>query len=276
MILPLWSCGEKYDGNRVNYDSTNYSFTIDDGLELDYEPYEDENGNVNSYEFKGKLFEELTVQGGYIHQLTAIATEKDNAESLKKDDDVQDVSWEEIKDASYPCAALHYKDPSYDEDEGQWVSEYLMTYQSRSFTVSARYKDKNKKAARAEMERIVKSASYTSDFMLPTNEQDYTCQLFNFHYGPQWMIERDRGEDLANSVMGDIKCCYAETDDPDAAVGECLPVAGFCQPGPGCLCSLILKIKGNQPPWIHLCQAQRVVSAAAGRVDDDGILADVG
>ena len=215
-MLPLWSCGEKYNGNRVTYDSTNYSFTIDDGLKLDYEPYEDENGNVDSYEFKGKLFEELTVQGGYIHQLTAVATEKENASTLEEDNEsVENASWEKIKDAPYECAALHYKNTSYSEDEGQWISEYLMTYQSRSFTVSARYKDKNKKAARAEMERIVKSASYTSDFMLPTNEQDYTCQLFNFHYGPQWMIERDRGEDLANDVMVDLNFCYAETDDPD-------------------------------------------------------------
>lgn len=216
MLLPLGSCGEKYNGNRVNYDSTNYSFTIDDGLELDYEPYEDENGNVDSYEFKGKLFEELTVQGGYIHQLTAIATEKENASTLEENNEsVEDASWEEIKDAPYECAALHYKNTSYSEDEGQWISEYLMTYQSRSFTVSARYKDKNKKAARAEMERIVKSAKYTSDFMLPTTEQDYTCQLFNFHYGPQWMIERDGGEDLANDVMVDLNFCIAETDDPD-------------------------------------------------------------
>ena len=215
MMLPLWSCGGKYTGERVTYDSAAYSFTVDDGLKIDGEPYEYENEAATSYSFTGKLFKELEINSGQVHQLTAVSTEKDNAESLKKNDDAQDVSWEEIKDASYPCAALHYKDPSYDEDEGQWVSEYLITCQATAFTVSARYTDKNKKAARAELERIVKSASYTSDFMLPTNEQDYTCQLFNFHYGPQWMIERDRGEDLANSVMVDIKFCIAETDDPD-------------------------------------------------------------
>ncbi|MBQ8960320.1 MAG: hypothetical protein IJ071_03770 [Ruminococcus sp.] len=215
MVLPLGGCADKYSGDRVAYDSTNYSFTVDDGIKVDGEPYKDENGAVGTYNFDGKLFAELSVQGEYIHQLTAIATEKDNASSFKDDEKVRDVSWEEIKGAPYECAALHYKNTGYDEDEGQWVSEYLMTYQSRAFTVSARYKDKNKKAARAELERIVKSAKYTSDFRLPTTEQDYTCQLFNFHYGPQWMIERDREEDLANDSMVDIKFCYAQTDDPD-------------------------------------------------------------
>lgn len=223
MLLPLGSCGDKYTGERVTYDSAAYSFTVDDGLKIDGEPYEYENEDATSYSFTGKLFKELGINSGQVHQLTAVPTEKENAESMQEDETLEDVSWEEIKGTPYECAASHYRATDVDEDEGQWFSEYLMTYQSRAFTISARYTDKNKKAARAEMERIVKSASYTSDFMLPTTEQDYTCQLFNFHYGPQWMIERDRGEDLANSVMVDIKFCIAETDDPDQFL---FPTAG--------------------------------------------------
>ena len=215
MLLPLGSCGEKYTGERVTYDSAAYSFTVDEGLKIDGEPYEYENEDTTSYSFTGKLFKELGINSGQVHQLTAVPTEKENAESMQKDETLKDVSWEEIKGTPYECAASHYRATDVDEDEGQWFSEYLITYQSRAFTISARYTDKNKKAARAEIERIMKSVSYTSDFMLPTNEQDYTCQLFNFHYGPQWMIERDRGEDLANDVMVDLKFCIAETDDPD-------------------------------------------------------------
>ena len=194
---------------RKGYQTAYYSFDADEGLTVSEKIERD--GGVKEYSFKGGKFIELTIQGAYVDQLTPIASVKYNAEDFEERDTVKDFEWKVIEDAPYECAAYFFTDT---RDKEVRVCNYTMSFQSVRFTVEASCSPSDADEVTAEIEKIIRSARYISDKMLPTEPQDYDTPYLTLHYDPKWGIANEQKEDLANGTLVNTKFCYAQTDDP--------------------------------------------------------------
>jgi len=213
LLLSAAGCKDKYEGERISYDTVNFRFTVDDNITVD-ESVECGDG-IGEYDFVGGDFISLNVEGYVVNELKAKANAEYTADYLKESDSVENIKTEVIKDAPYECAAVHYTDNDFEKSEGRGISEYYMTYQSRSFKLEAHYDTDDKKAATAELERIMLSAEYISDYFLPTEPQTYTTDYFSVNYEPKWKACNIKEEDITTDVAASVNFCYAETDDPD-------------------------------------------------------------
>lgn len=194
---------------RKGYQTPFYSFDADEDLTVSEKIERD--GGVEEYSFKGGKFIELTIQGAYVDQLTPIASVKYNAEDFEERDTVKDFEWKVIEDAPYECAAYFFTDT---RDKEVRVCNYTMSFQSVRFTVTASCSPSDADEVTAEIEKIIRSARYISDKMLPTEPQDYDTPYLTLHYDPKWGIANEQKEDLANGTLVNTKFCYAQTDDP--------------------------------------------------------------
>ncbi len=169
----------------TDYQSNYYSFSLNDDLTpVNYE-LDDE------LSFEGGIFSSITVTDSISHCTAKCTAEmrKDSYEIMP--DLFQNIETEDISGFPYDVSAVHY---DYDKN-GSGCSEYFINAEDRILKVTGRYNKRKRSQAKAILEEIISTVTYTSDYKLPDTPQTIESDYFTVDYSPVWAGEYNADAD---------------------------------------------------------------------------------
>jgi len=211
IITPVLS-GCTLFGKRKEYKTAAYSFTVPNSLKMDDTETEDD-GSITCYNFSGGDFKSLSVYDttGFSPRVSTVQLEYNVAQHLKSVSYIN-LEYDEIKLGDLNCYTFSYTDPSRDKDKGKCRITYEIINENISLTAAAYYDSKDEKSVKKELEKIMKSAEYISDYRVPTEIQNYECEYFKIDYDPKWNISYNK-ESFTDREPVSVKFSYRFADD---------------------------------------------------------------
>lgn len=187
---PISSSAEYKTGTFTTYQLTNFSFTISDDF-ADKHDTDSRDKVPGAMTFDNELFDHITIDGyESLYEDTACYGELQSAhlESLG----FTDVSYELIDLDGFQASVIDHIDKWNGEDK-IW-STYTAICEGRKFSVFAIYSIENKDKAAPMLNDIIHSAVYTSDYRLPTEQQEYETEAYSISFGPEWVRNSYKSE----------------------------------------------------------------------------------
>lgn len=188
IITPVLS-GCTLFGKRKEYKTAAYSFTVSKSVKMEDTETSDD-GSITCYNFSGGNFCSLSVYDttGFSPRVSTVQLEYNVAQHLKSVSYIN-LEYDEIKLGDLNCYTFSYTDPSRDKDKGKCRITYEIINENISLAADAYYDRKNKNSVKKELEKIMKSAEYISDYKVPTETQTYECEYFKVNYDPKWIAD---------------------------------------------------------------------------------------
>lgn len=211
IIMPVLS-GCSFLGMRKEYKTAAYSFTVSKSVKMEDTETSDD-GSITCYNFSGGDFCSLSVYDttGFSPRVSTVQLEYNVAQHLKSASYIN-LEYDEIKLGDLNCYTFSYTDPSRDKDKGKCRITYEIINENISLTAAAYYDSKDEKSVKKELEKIMKSAEYISDYRVPTETQTYECEYFKVNYDPKWMISYNE-ESFTDRKPVEVRFNYRFADD---------------------------------------------------------------
>ena len=181
--IPTWASAEYSSDSFTDYDLKNFSFTIND----DFIPDTITEDNPNKIYFKSDLIPYMDISGyTTLYCDVSYYGEKLYEDTLKREGN-SDVSYELIDLDGFQAAAVNYIDEN--EEKGPTgYSNYTAVCEGAEFEIFAYYPAENAEKAVPMINDIIRSAVYTSDYKLPTEEQHFENDIYSLDFGPEWFL----------------------------------------------------------------------------------------
>lgn len=182
--------GNFITGNK--YECGDFRFTISGKYEEDYAA-----DDKTSYKFtKGNDYDDPTIE---IDSSVLFYTDlkpyadyaAENASFYSMNDDDIEITSTDIDtdmECGYLAAAVHFE---LDNDNG--MSECYIANESRALKIKAQYKLSEKDSVRKDIEKLISSVEYISDFKLPTEDTDIDNEYFSVIVPKEWYCDHGYG-----------------------------------------------------------------------------------
>lgn len=201
-----------YSSSAKSYDVNGFTFEASEDLKT--EDTNEIDGKINEYMFSGDGIKTLEVTNYGINYCTAEVSIQslENTIKTRKNDPAKEYETEKLDIPGFNAAAIHIVNDGDDDYCGE--SYIYVSTEGQSLCISAFYDLDDKDDVKELMRDIAKSAKYTGDFRLPTEQQSYDCDLFSLSCGPEWEI-KDTNKNEALSEETDISVRYIYAQDSE-------------------------------------------------------------